>query len=111
MEKKVKFALAINQAIVTLFDKENDFFIGELKEEDLNDFFYALMVITPNRAYNKITGDDLDILDTLAIAQKLVITELNNEHAKKIEELEAKINLTKENHDKGSNNINQPKGV
>ena len=73
MENDVRFAIAINKAIAGIFDEENENYIGILKKEDLNDFFYALMCLVPRRIFNKITWDDKDGLEILSVAQRLLL--------------------------------------
>jgi len=68
MEKKVKFAANMHDAIVSnIFDENSEYYIGPVKDEDLNDFFYALMLTVPRLLYNKITGEDKDVLEINAL--------------------------------------------
>ena len=51
-------------------DEDNENFI-DLKEVDLNEFFHALANLTPCIIYEKITGDQKDLLEFNHIANNL----------------------------------------
>lgn len=91
MEKLDKFIVHINDAIAQVFNEENENYIWELWDDDLNDFFYALMIIVPSLYYNKITWENNDMLSNLAVAQKLIVSKINQDHQKEIEKLNNQI--------------------
>lgn len=73
--KEKEYASKIMLAMNELFNDESDFFIGteELQKGDnLTDFFHAISNLAPNFIYNKITGEELHILDFNHLANKLV---------------------------------------
>lgn len=87
----MKFTAHLNDAVIQVFDENSEHYVGNIKDEDLTDFFYALMCTVPNRIYNKITGEDLDMLDSIATANKLVVNKLNQDHKKELEKLNTSV--------------------
>lgn len=66
-ENYLKYAMIIQGKIAELFDEENEsaYKIDVKDFEDdkkATDFFHALSNIVPCNLYNKLTGDDCDVL-------------------------------------------------
>ena len=71
LSRTENYTLKIAESIAACADKDTDYYIGEpLTNDNLTDFFTALlcayMVIL-----NKTTGQKHDLLDTIAMANKL----------------------------------------
>lgn len=75
IEKHLQYAAMLSGKIAEIFDEESEYHIDkeELQEGDnLTHFFHALANIMPNHLFNKITGDDKNILEFNHIANQLV---------------------------------------
>lgn len=86
--KSIQFMTALQDVYRKEEDRESDMFPQlELTEdgltEDFTAMFYALFVI-----YKQITGDDVDILDFVAICNKLSVQRLRELDKEKLEEAE-----------------------
>ena len=69
MDKRFEYAQLINNIIVTLLhSKEIDF----SQPENADAFFIAICSIVPCNIYNKITGEDLSLLEFNAFISFLI---------------------------------------
>lgn len=71
LSRTENYTLKIAEAVAACADKDTDYYIGEpLTNDNLTDFFTALLC-----AYmftlNRVTGQENDLLDIIAIANKL----------------------------------------
>ena len=71
LNRTQKYTIQIVQAIASCADEESDYYIGEpLTNDNVTDFCTALLC-TCMVTFNKITGEENDLLDTIAMMNKL----------------------------------------
>lgn len=85
MEQEIQYATKVNMALATLFDEESGHYIdmNELAEDGkkLKAFIHAFANMSPCMLFNKITGQDQDLLQFNHTANSICF-----EFAKKEEE-------------------------
>jgi|GEM_PF-6785374 len=74
--KQEQYFIKLLSAVNEVFDEDSEHYIGleDLKEgENLTDFFHVLGNMMPNYIYNKLTGENENILSFNHIANTLII--------------------------------------
>lgn len=74
-EKYVEYAIKLNEAVASVFQEDSDYRIKQSDFEDddnLKAFIHALATVVPNRIFNKLTGDEKNILEFNHIANMLI---------------------------------------
>lgn len=70
LNKEQRYAADIYESVKALFDKEDERFKYDLETVDLTAFFTGF-IMANNILVNSVTGEDFDVLDTLAQNNKL----------------------------------------
>lgn len=74
-DKHLQYTLAIFSAVTSLFDAENENYAFSLSDVDPTAFFTAF-VYAFALAYKRLTDEDVDMLEVVAIANRLVVQHL-----------------------------------
>lgn len=81
MEKdENRYMIPLLMALQKAFDEDSESYIWELEDEDLNDFFYTLIVMLPQFFYWEITWEKVDPIALISIATRLAFQQniINN---------------------------------
>lgn len=77
LTEEQRFAFEIYETITSLFDKESDNYKYDLYDVDFTAFFTGLLIAS-NMFYRKVTDENRDLLDFVAIQMRLVHQYANN---------------------------------
>lgn len=74
LDVQLKYYTKIVAALSSVFDPESEHFINVLDEDfNLNDFIHVLATRAPQRAFEKLTHEDLDPLAFNHLCNRLIM--------------------------------------
>lgn len=78
MSEQERYLLAVNQALVSLFEKDNENHQFDLNKIDATQFFIGL-IKGCGMFYNKLTNDDKNFLEFTYLCNQLIVQDLLKE--------------------------------